>query len=336
MKPDIQSIAEVLNTKALISAIANGKTRESLNSLLQTLIESNYPLRATAHESNAHLPIPSVGPLSPSGSDFSQVPFPRFILPLDGEHRIARNMANRRRDEVITPGCLHWIRPNDWYFVRNDTSRTVLAIAFHTTFTRYVWYHRDPPPQLGKSQRASPKSGAPITMLHYHTPSPVSAELSHLISLMDQASFLSPTNGAIMRQTARALLAWSLRELNLDYRRPKQPKQRMFDEICAYVLEHLGTRLDREQVANYFDISVDHLTRIFRNNTEKGFIEYVRMERLKQAEKLLMTSQLSIKEIAVTCGFNLSAYFIKRFREHYGVPPSVWRNKHSLTGAIST
>ena len=50
--------------------------------------------------------------------------------------------------------------------------------------------------------------------------------------------------------------------------------------------------------------------------------------RLAEAEKLLKTTDLQIAEIASSCGFCSSAYFVERFRAAYGTTPRHWRLEH--------
>ncbi|MBD0835982.1 response regulator [Aestuariibaculum suncheonense] len=55
--------------------------------------------------------------------------------------------------------------------------------------------------------------------------------------------------------------------------------------------------------------------------------EFIRSERLKLAEKLLKTSDLTVSEIAYQVGFNTPSYFIKCFKVQYKQTPSEYHNK---------
>ena len=55
---------------------------------------------------------------------------------------------------------------------------------------------------------------------------------------------------------------------------------------------------------------------------------YVRRERVLQARRLLLYTELSVKEIAAELGYDDSAYFTRLFTKETGVPPSVYRKKH--------
>ncbi|GEL11101.1 Two component regulator propeller [Flavobacterium glycines] len=49
---------------------------------------------------------------------------------------------------------------------------------------------------------------------------------------------------------------------------------------------------------------------------------FIRTIRLKYASEMLLTNQFSIKEVALNCGFNSTAYFTKTFKEVFKVTPT--------------
>jgi len=55
--------------------------------------------------------------------------------------------------------------------------------------------------------------------------------------------------------------------------------------------------------------------------------EYIRSIRLKQAEKLLKTTNKTVQEIMYNCGFNNKAYFYREFAKKYHLTPKEYRNQ---------
>ena len=49
---------------------------------------------------------------------------------------------------------------------------------------------------------------------------------------------------------------------------------------------------------------------------------FIRTIRLKYASEMLLTNRFSIKEVALNCGFNSTAYFTKTFKEVFKVTPT--------------
>ena len=303
----------IATVDSLTRVLATEDPRQAFIRLITVLLEAGLPDTVSAHAPTAAEVEALPGPQAPLGVEYSRVPYPRLMLPLNGQCRIARELSNRRHDVTIPVGQLYWIHPDDSFFIRKDASRILFSVVFHAKYTRYVWLHRHPTPGAPSGWDVWGK-----TMLYYHTHAPASTALSQAVAMMESAqAHASKQNPYVALKTAQALLAWSLHELHAETSgAADDPGQRLFTEISAYLSEHLGTDINREGVAGYFRISNDHLTRIFRRHAGCGFNEYVRNQRLEQARKLLTNSRLSIKEIAFVCGFTDYTYFIKRFREH--------------------
>ena len=60
-------------------------------------------------------------------------------------------------------------------------------------------------------------------------------------------------------------------------------------------------------------------------------MSYLIRYRLQQAQRLLLTSTLSVKEISCKCGFSDSSYFVKVFRKHMKQTPSEYRKTYTMT-----
>lgn len=96
--------------------------------------------------------------------------------------------------------------------------------------------------------------------------------------------------------------------------------------VLAYVSENVKT-LTQSEVANHCNISYQYLSRMFKETMGKGFNEYITFLRLREAEKLLLSSDKDVTEIALECGFTASSYFIERFKKFKGITPKQFRNK---------
>lgn len=321
--------------RPLEHAIEAGNPREAFLALLGAVLEeeADGPNTVFSHDQNPASLSMADGQGGPGGTSLALVDAPRFIFVLGGAYREIRDIRDRNQDRIIRCGGFYWIHPDDWNLVRNDAARTVLSVIFAKNETRYVWYHhrREGIP----AGRAGSTKHEVHTALRYHTHASASPELRHAVALMEAATEKSavPCDAVTAKITARALLGWCLRELRVDANLEAAahaagtltPGQRAFEEICAYITEHLQEDLSRRQVAAIFRISEDHLTRLFRLHAKSGFVEFVRAERFRLAERLLGERRFSVKEVAAACGFNLSEYFIKRFREQYGMTPATWR-----------
>ena len=84
--------------------------------------------------------------------------------------------------------------------------------------------------------------------------------------------------------------------------------------------------LTLRNLAVMFHISPYHLHRTFKRIVGQTPAEYLRASRLKAAERLLVETESSITEIAVTVGLPNAAHFSTVFQKQYGFTPSAYRN----------
>jgi len=82
-----------------------------------------------------------------------------------------------------------------------------------------------------------------------------------------------------------------------------------------------------KKLSSDLNISTTHLYRKLKALTGLSPVEFIRMFKLHKACDLLSNSDLSIKEIGYSLGFNNLSYFVKCFREQFNVTPSAYRQK---------
>jgi len=97
------------------------------------------------------------------------------------------------------------------------------------------------------------------------------------------------------------------------------------EEVRTYILEHLADSLDVPSLATRFRLSESRFAHRFRDVFGTPPQPYVEGCRLEMAERLLLTTEKSVKEVAYSCGFKDPLYFSKRFARTTGKSPSEWR-----------
>lgn len=97
---------------------------------------------------------------------------------------------------------------------------------------------------------------------------------------------------------------------------------------CAleFVGENFATVTEAE-VASHCNMSYNHFSYLFKKVMGKSFVDYVTFLRLREAEKLLLSSDKSITDIASRSGFSTSSYFISKFKKYKGMTPKQFRDK---------
>jgi two-component system response regulator YesN len=98
------------------------------------------------------------------------------------------------------------------------------------------------------------------------------------------------------------------------------------EKAIGYINKHYDGHIQLDDVASAAAVSATYLSRLFSEHLKTTFIEYLTGVRIKQAEKLISESALSIKEIAYAVGYQDPAYFSKIFRKAMGRTPSERRS----------
>ncbi len=96
-----------------------------------------------------------------------------------------------------------------------------------------------------------------------------------------------------------------------------------------FIQLHLGeSELSADYVAQYLSLNTDYFLRIFRNIMGTAFSKYIVAKRMSLAISLMDGGELSIREIAVRCGYEDASYFTKSFRAAYNQSPTEYIKKH--------
>ena len=100
-------------------------------------------------------------------------------------------------------------------------------------------------------------------------------------------------------------------------------------EFQEVIRKNLFENLSIEELAFLTGQSLSSFKRKFTTIFGTSPVKYINARRLDQAQTMLASSDLSISEIAFSCGFNDIGYFSKTFKAYYKISPSEFRNSAS-------
>ncbi|KEZ90985.1 helix-turn-helix transcriptional regulator [Lacrimispora celerecrescens] len=110
-------------------------------------------------------------------------------------------------------------------------------------------------------------------------------------------------------------------------RQKKSPENGNLKERLEQIIrDHLEHDISLDYLSDSLSIRPDVLSRMFRQLMGKGYTEYIREKKLNRALELI-DQDYSMKEIASRLGYSSSQYFIKVFKETYGVTPFQYKKK---------
>ena len=94
-----------------------------------------------------------------------------------------------------------------------------------------------------------------------------------------------------------------------------------------YIEDHFDKDISLDDVSRVVNISPYYFSKVFKEASGLNFIEYLTNIRIEKAKDLLENSNLSIKEICVSCGYTDPNYFSRSFKKNVGVTPTEYKEK---------
>ncbi len=103
---------------------------------------------------------------------------------------------------------------------------------------------------------------------------------------------------------------------------------RAVKEAMDYIDQHYDEELTLKEVANQVHLNSSYLSALFKEELQVTFSEYVTRKRMQEAKKLLLSTDLTIAEIAEKSGYQTSKYFIKIFKQFEETTPNGFRKQN--------
>jgi AraC family transcriptional regulator len=105
----------------------------------------------------------------------------------------------------------------------------------------------------------------------------------------------------------------------------QQLSDAQLDRLFEFVEAHLQDDLSVEDMAKVLDLSRFHFSRLFKATTSQSPYQFLLERRIRQSTHLLRSSNLSVAEIALKCGFRSVTQFEEAFRRTMGARPIRYR-----------
>lgn len=101
--------------------------------------------------------------------------------------------------------------------------------------------------------------------------------------------------------------------------------EKMLEKVVHYIDGHLHEHLRLSQLAAIACMGVTSLKVKFKKRYECTITSFIQKKRISYAQKLLLTTDLLIGQIAVMVGYHNASRFTELFRKHTGFLPSEYR-----------
>ncbi len=157
----------------------------------------------------------------------------------------------------------------------------------------------------------------------------VTDSLERLISV-----YTTPESDAGMATASElcALLSNLIRDTRLAAGIPNERKRHAdtIERAIEFMNEHFCQNITLEQIADHVYLSRIYFHKLFLAATGRTPYKYLLERRLAHAQKLLMTTELSVGAITRECGFSSQSYFNQVFKRELGCTPVNYKKQMSL------
>jgi len=135
-----------------------------------------------------------------------------------------------------------------------------------------------------------------------------------------------PSKNLIVKAELLKILAYLNRyfiEGNVDFEALKKKRKELkrFDQVLRYLDQHYMEKLTVEQVAAVANMSPGHFSKLFHKIMGQRYIDYIIQKRIYRAKELLDTTDRTVIDISMECGFNNTANFYRTYRKFFQKAP---------------
>lgn len=241
-----------------------------------------------------------------------QVNFPRLELVFSGCYiNLLWSAEDGVKEVALKPGEALYIPPNAWNKPDWDNDCSVLSLLYGKR-------------QLGFSLVGKRRGESGFFDVQKHSIQMAQGRaLEHILQAMtalSQESVTAPMDEHLLKAllcASRQLLTESAIE------RPRGAD--LFHGICIYIQENFHRPITRDSIADRFNLSASHLSRLFRQQGHMRLADYISWVRLERAKFMLRKYRFHLAEVSERCGYQDVNYFCRVFKQKTGVTPSQYR-----------
>jgi AraC-like DNA-binding protein len=101
-------------------------------------------------------------------------------------------------------------------------------------------------------------------------------------------------------------------------------------EIQEYIIKRYSEKIKLEDLSRHLNLNKYYVSHLITSTIGLSLTDFICLTRVEQSEALLLSTNLSIENIALQCGFSAKRYFEKHFYRWLGAMPSEYRKKRLM------
>ena len=140
---------------------------------------------------------------------------------------------------------------------------------------------------------------------------------------------LKPVNPEELKRLLQRLEATLLAREQQMIPRRESDAAALAERVRLYLQENYDQPVDFSSLADSLAVSAPYLSKLFHEQEGKSPSRYLTDLRMRKAQKLLMDTQLTVREIAVRVGYPDPFHFSRNFKNAMGISPVQFREERA-------
>ena len=140
---------------------------------------------------------------------------------------------------------------------------------------------------------------------------------------------LKPVNPEELKRLLQRLEATLLAREQQMIPRRESDAAALAERVRLYLQENYNQPVDFSSLADSLAVSAPYLSKLFHEQEGKSPSRYLTDLRMRKAQKLLMDTQLTVREIAVRVGYQDPFHFSRNFKNAMGISPVQFREERA-------
>ena len=101
----------------------------------------------------------------------------------------------------------------------------------------------------------------------------------------------------------------------------KRNHHQVISKTLEYINNNLSDKFTLEKLADLSNFNKTYFHKVFKASTGKTLHDYIEDQRIKKSINLLISTDMTLTEIAYECGFSSQSYFSYAFKRRTGLTP---------------
>ncbi|WNS44113.1 helix-turn-helix domain-containing protein [Paenibacillus sp. MMS20-IR301] len=152
--------------------------------------------------------------------------------------------------------------------------------------------------------------------------------------ILAHSVFSDPESRALLAQSLQSVSAMKqwiahiiIKSIDVSYLVEKTSS--VIERVKQYIDRNLEQEISRSTLAEHVYLNPEYLSHIFKKKTGSSLSDYITDVRIREAKRLLMTTDLPVREVSLQAGYTNLAYFSKIFKRLTSKTPLEYRRQCS-------